>query len=213
VAEIRFNDYALSAAPEIGGAVTKLTWRGLDLLRPATGAADPLQTSCFPLAPYANRIAHGAFTFQGKRIQLALNFGDHPHALHGHAWQRPWRLEETSASRMRLSFDYTPGDWPWVYRAEQVFELDESGALLSLSLQNRADTPMPASIGFHPYFPRPRGAVLKAGVRGFRRSLLHRLAPFRVTLAKRGARNLHHGDAGISFSAYLSPRRGDLPLH
>jgi aldose 1-epimerase len=165
--EIRLKDYALCARPEIGGSIARLTWRDVDLLRPTPeGATDPLQTSCFPLAPFANRIAHGAFMFGGRAIELALNIADHPHALHGHAWQRPWRLEEASRERIRMRFEYAPGDWPWAYRAEQIFELGDNGARLTLSLQNCGQSPMPASIGFHPYFLRPPGAVLRGDVSG-----------------------------------------------
>lgn len=167
MADLAHGDYGLSAAPELGGAVTRLTWRGRDLLRPApAGVSDILQTSSFALAPFANRIAQGAFTFEGRAVQLAPNFGDHPHALHGHGWQRAWSLDEAGPARLRMSYVYEPGDWPWPYHCTQELELDDSGAMFSLALHNRADTPMPASLGFHPYFLRTPGAELIANVSG-----------------------------------------------
>lgn len=157
--------YELSALPHLGGAVTRLAYEGAALLRPSPeDASDVLQTAMFPLAPYANRIAHGRFTFAGRGVVLDRNFGEHPHVLHGHAWQHAWQAAKTSAASAEMTFEYAPGDWPWAYRAAQRIELDDSGALFALTLQNQSDEPMPASIGFHPYFPRPARTTLQADV-------------------------------------------------
>jgi aldose 1-epimerase len=159
--------YALALRPKIGGAVSWFAWNGVDVFRRApTDAGSVLDMGMFPLAPYANRIKHGRFSFDGRDVQLALNHGDHPHALHGHAWQRPWQVAEADAHRAVLSFAYRPGDWPWAYACEQRIELDETSALFTLTLRNASDTPMPASFGFHPYFPRRRHTRLTANIRG-----------------------------------------------
>lgn len=157
--------YKLALRPTIGGAVSWFAWNGVDVFRRApTDAASVLDMGMFPLAPYANRIKHGRFSFEGRDVQLALNHGDHPHALHGHAWQRPWKVAEADAHRAVLSFVYVPGDWPWAYACEQRIELDETGALFTLTLRNTSDTSMPASFGFHPYFPRRRQTRLTANI-------------------------------------------------
>ena len=44
------------------------------------------------------------------------------------------------------------GEWPWDYRAEQRFTLDESGLTLALTCRNVANEPMPCGLGQHPYF-------------------------------------------------------------
>lgn len=159
--------YALALRPAVGGAVSWFAWNGVDVFRRAPPSeAAVVEMGMFPLAPYANRIAHGRFSFEGRRVQLALNHGDHPHALHGHAWQRPWEVIEVSAHRAVLRFAYAPGDWPWAYECEQTVELSETEALFSLMLRNVSDAAMPASFGFHPYFPRRRHTLLSASVSG-----------------------------------------------
>lgn len=159
--------YALALRPAIGGAVSWFAWNGVDVFRrAATASASVLDMSLFPLAPYANRIRRGRFHFAGRDVRLELNHGDHPHALHGHAWQRAWQVVETDAHRALLRFAYAPGDWPWAYLCEQRIELDEAGALFTLTLCNMSDAPMPASFGFHPYFPRRRATRLTAKVAG-----------------------------------------------
>lgn len=165
--DLAADEYRLSLAPALGGAVTRFTWRGRDVLRPSPpNVSDILQTASFPLAPYANRIAHGRFTFGGRAVQLALNFGDHPHALHGHAWQRPWRVAKSSTDRATLEFAYEPGDWPWAYSVKQDVVLGRDGLKLTLSICNGDGAPMPSSFGFHPYFPRAPETVLQADVHG-----------------------------------------------
>jgi aldose 1-epimerase len=170
-AALSFGDYALTLAPWMGGAATSLTWRGKHLLRPSPAApSHAVQTACFAMAPYANRIASGRFVFEGREVRLAPNFFDHKHPLHGSAWLERWRVEREAKDRITLAYAYAPGDWPWPFSCRQSVSLDGEGALFELTIRNDADTPMPLSFGFHPYLPRPRGAILRARVDGVWRS-------------------------------------------
>jgi aldose 1-epimerase len=154
--------WELGFLPALGGAIGTLRYRGEDILRPTPdGAADPLDSACFPLVPYANRIAGGRFVFGGRTIQLPLNFGGHPNSLHGIGWQRAWTVAETRPGRARLEHRHGGDGWPWRYRAEQLFELDEDGLRVRLTLTNKASEPMPAGIGLHPYFAIRPGTVLR----------------------------------------------------
>lgn len=124
------------------------------------------QTSCYPLIPYSNRIAQGRFSFEGVEHRLALNFGDHPHSIHGNAWQKPWQVMEAGEASCRLVFVHNPrGDeargWPFAYRAEQLFELSPNGLMLTLMLENEDHRAMPAGLGLHPFFPRRPGVRLQ----------------------------------------------------
>ncbi len=129
------------------------------------------QTSSYPLIPYSNRIAQGRFPFGGVEHRLALNFGDHPHSVHGNAWQRPWQVAEAEEARCRLTLAHDPaGDgasaWPFAYRAEQVFELDADGLTLTLALENADGRAMPAGMGLHPFFPKRSGVRLQFAADG-----------------------------------------------
>jgi aldose 1-epimerase len=155
--------WELELLPALGGAIGALRHRGEDVLRPTPdGATDPLQSACFPLVPYANRIAGGRFNFAGRDVQLPLNFGDHPNSLHGVGWQRAWTVLESSADRAVLAQNHDGGDgWPWAWHAEQLFELDKGGLSVTLTLTNKAREPMPAGIGLHPYFAIQPGTLLR----------------------------------------------------
>ena len=161
------GDHELEIAPQLGGAVTAMRWRLQDVLRPAgMSASHAIETASFPMAPYANRIAFGRFAFGGRQVQLERNLFDQPHALHGAAWLAPWRVEDVSRGHAVLSRQFEPSDWPWRFSCRQQFNLDDEGARLALSVRNEDDAAMPLSFGFHPFFLRTPGAVLRAGVSG-----------------------------------------------
>ena len=62
--ELGAGDWEAELRPETGGAIAALRYRGTDVLRPMpAGSDDVLQASCFPLAPYCNRIRDGRFGF------------------------------------------------------------------------------------------------------------------------------------------------------
>ena len=162
------GDWAVALRPDLGGAVASLTWQGRDILRPTPAeATDPLDTACFPLVPYANRIAGGRFAFGGREAALEVPPRFAPNALHGDGWRAPWRVLRSDADGVELAFDQAAGAWPWAYEARQVFTLSRSGLTIALSIRNTDRAPMPAGLGLHPYFPaRPcsRLTVEAAGV-------------------------------------------------
>jgi aldose 1-epimerase len=147
--------WVLELLPELGGAIGALRHAGRDVLRPTPAdARDPLETGCFPLVPYANRIANGRFAFGGQEYRLPLNFGEHPHSLHGLGWHAEWTVAEANADQATLIHTHDGGaGWPWAYRAAQRFVLAPSEMRVELSLTNVSDAPMPAGLGLHPYFP------------------------------------------------------------
>ncbi len=153
----------LVLAPEVGGAIAAFTVAGRDVLRPtAAGASDALFTASFPLVPFCNRIPNGRFAFEGREVVLPPNLGDHPHALHGQGWRAAWTVEMAGGGEAVLSYAHAPDAWPWAYRAEQRFVVGETGFRVELSVINTGETPMPAGLGFHPYFPRRDGERLTA---------------------------------------------------
>lgn len=168
---LRRGDTDVTLAPEAGGGIAAFRWQGVDVMRPAGDTAlanlDPLGLASFPLVPWSNRIAYGRFMWEGREVQLPLNFGEHPHAIHGHCWQRPWEVEAQDATSATLSYDYEAAEWPWSYRAEQRFELVDDGFDVRLSVENRSDRPMPAGLGHHPYYLKTPGMRLEAHLEGW----------------------------------------------
>lgn len=101
-----------------------------------------------------------------EAYQLPLNFGDHPHSIHGVGWQLSWRLKRQAPDRIVLELAYDGAGWPFAFHATQTVALDGATLHHELTLTNRADVPAPAGLGMHPYFPRHGRATLTADVHG-----------------------------------------------
>jgi aldose 1-epimerase len=141
--------------PGCGGAIREFACGDIEVLRKTAGDAsdDPLQFASFPLVPYANRIARGRFVAAGRSVQLPPNWDGDPYPLHGQGWRTHWQVVACGACDATLRFEGGGDDWPWRYCAEQRFHLAEGALSMELSVRNLADSPMPAMLGFHPYFP------------------------------------------------------------
>jgi aldose 1-epimerase len=170
---LRAGDAAVELAPEAGGSVTRY-WieRGpvtREWLRPtpagALRAGHPYLAAAFPLVPYSNRIRAGRFSFRGRSVVEPLNRPPERHAIHGHGWQARWQPTEVTAATARLEYRHPAGAWPWAYHATQRFTLTPSGLTVELSLSNQSAAPMPAGLGWHPYFPRTPRVTINADVR------------------------------------------------
>ncbi|WP_008293300.1 aldose 1-epimerase [Congregibacter litoralis] len=108
--------------------------------------------ACFPLIPFANRIAHGELEFSPQR--LAANRPDlSAHPIHGYAWQAPWDLDWQKDDALQLSYDGSDDPWPCQYRASMVFALAPGELRITLKLSHRGVGEMPAGLGLHPAFP------------------------------------------------------------
>src|SRR5690606_26622678 len=147
----------------------------------APGALDrdePLDLAGYPLLPFASRICDGRFDWRGRSIQLEPNLPFRDEVIHGQSWRQPWSTQRTDDRTWVLETAYTPADWPWAYHASQRFVLLPNGLALTLSVTNDADEPMPAGLGWHPYFHRP-GARLSMATVGRFVGELDALAPER----------------------------------
>lgn len=144
VLDLRAGDARVVVRPEHGGRLGSVQVAGRELL--VTGhELGPIYWGSYPMAPWAGRIRHGAFSFAGTAHQLPL--AAPPHALHGVVFDRPWRVDGPDA----LSIDLDER-WPFRGRVRQRFAVRENGLDVEMTLE--ADEPMPAVMGWHPWFRR-----------------------------------------------------------
>ncbi len=156
---LKNGDLEVCLCPSLGGALAGFSAAGIPLLREWNGEASVRRMASYPLVPYSNRIANGRFDFDGQTRSLRLNFGDHPHPLHGLGWQREWKLEQTSEASAVMTLAHRPeqdgaADWPWAFDATQTFVLTGTSLTVTLAYHNLADSVVPVGLGWHPYFPR-----------------------------------------------------------
>jgi aldose 1-epimerase len=150
-------------APALGGSIAGLWLDDIPVLRSTPGPKLRLARAAgsYPLLPFSNRVGHATLPWAGRTHALLANNPPEPHAIHGVGWERPWSLLAVGATQARLAYSH-PGDasWPFAFAAEQVFELSGQGLALHMTLTNQSDAPVPAGLGWHPYFvKRPDGRL------------------------------------------------------
>ncbi len=158
------GDMLLELDPCAGGAVSKLMHRDLDVLRPAPErvgpAFDPLQYGAFPMVPFVGRIHEAHFSIGDRDIELHANLPPESHAIHGHGWQDVWKVDSQSKTLATLRYHHAADAWPWSYTALQTFKLSDNHLTVDLSVENLSDMPMPAGLGWHPYFSRKDATLI-----------------------------------------------------
>lgn len=168
---LRRGELRLQLAPAAGGSIARFDRvTGGDvvpLMRGATGrCADALESACFPLVPFANRIRGGRFVCDGREVRLSPNMPPDASPLHGQGWRAAWTLEHADAASARMAFEHDAGEWPWSYRATLQLALDDRGLSVTLACENRSRDRMPCGLGLHPYFPCSADTLLDADVDG-----------------------------------------------
>lgn len=164
----------LEVAPDSGASVVGLEARVGDLWVPvlretppqAVEERDTSLMACFLLAPWSNRIADARFVFRGVNHQLRPNTPE-GYAIHGDVRKRPWRTEAVSPAEASFIFDSRdfpdaraggtaaePVNFPFPFACRLVYALEDSTLVVSATLSSHAREPMPAGLGFHPYYRR-----------------------------------------------------------
>ncbi len=140
----------IELSPGEGGRLASFRFTNRELL--VTRGPGPIWWGCFPMVPFAGRIRHGRLTFEGRDHELERRMP--PHAIHGTVLDRAWSVESSNATSAVLSIDLGPG-WPFDGRVVQELRLEPDHLAATLRLE--AGEPMPASIGWHPWFRRRPG--------------------------------------------------------
>jgi aldose 1-epimerase len=161
---LRHEDMQLTLDAARGGSILEFNWRDRLIFRPTPRSAgtNPFALACFPMIPYANRIAHGRFDFGRRAVHLKRNWEGDPHPLHGQGWCSTWQVSAATASSVLLMFEGGADEWPWHYLAEQHLQLSQNLLSVRLSIENLARSPMPVMLGLHPYFCASDQAQLQA---------------------------------------------------
>ncbi len=160
---------SLTISPSNGGGIVSFEGLGEPILMPAPDQITaPTDLAAFVLLPYCNRIAHGHARFGNQSLQLTPPLAGEPHALHGEGWRSAWEVKALREEIVELSFVHKPtnGTWPWAFEATQHYGLSANRLVHCLEVLNKSERPMPAGLGFHPYFPRKKGDTFAAQVGG-----------------------------------------------
>jgi len=161
----------VALVPQIGGSVSSLRWRGIDLMRRLSEddrrSGNVLGVAMFPMTPYANRIAGNAFDFGARRWQVLPNNPPEKFNVHGSGWQHAWDVTGAGAANATLSLDIAAGAEPYSYRATQAFAVSDEGLSVTMTLTSTGPVAMPFGFGLHPWFDRDPDVTVQFNARRF----------------------------------------------
>ncbi|HJQ93550.1 MAG TPA: aldose epimerase [Candidatus Thermoplasmatota archaeon] len=114
------------------------------------------------LIPFPGRLAAGAYTFEGRRLELPKNDKEGPNAIHGFVRSKAWAEGPRSPSSAQFATRIAEADHPgYPFDLEVVvgYELLATGLACAFVVRNSGDGPAPVGAGFHPYVLAPGGSV------------------------------------------------------
>jgi aldose 1-epimerase len=159
---IQTDRLRLEIDPAVGAGVTDFSLRHAGawqaLMRPAPGRPGFNDVGCYLLAPWSNRIAGARFVWRSREHALRADWPDGT-AIHGLVKDRPWRIAERTPLTATLELDSRDQEdlaFPWAFSARVRYEVTSDALSVRLGVCNASSDaePMPAGLGFHPFFPR-----------------------------------------------------------
>ncbi len=104
------------------------------------------------LAPWPNRLADGAYRFDGVAAQAPLNEPARRTAIHGLVRWMPWRMVGRAQNRVDLECELRPSPaYPFSLRLGLEYRLGRDGLTVSAEAENIGPSDLPFGLGFHPY--------------------------------------------------------------
>lgn len=150
------NEYAIQRGstravilPEKGATVISLTKEGNEFLYcDRENLASPERPRCgIPfLFPIFGRLAQGKYAHDGREYAMEI---------HGFGHTSPWQVAGQTEDELTLvltSDERTLAMYPFRFRAELRFQVEEGMLVIHQRFENLDDQKMPYSFGFHPYF-------------------------------------------------------------
>ncbi len=143
----------LEVVPERGGIVTQWVWQDQQILYLDTERFSDPQLSVrggIPiLFPICGNLADNSYTVDNKVYQLPQ---------HGFARNLPWTvIESQTITGASLTVQLTSSEdtrtiYPWDFVLQFTYTLQGDRLTISQTTVNQSTTPMPFSLGLHPYF-------------------------------------------------------------
>jgi aldose 1-epimerase len=112
--------------------------------------------------PYSGPLFGPGFQLGGTEHRLDRNVPEEPSATHGDAWVGAFAVADEGTDSLTLAYEHQPRDgaYPFRFVGTLRYSLSEAGLTIGLEVRSIDHRPMPAGIGYHPYFPRPAGTRL-----------------------------------------------------
>ena len=159
-----FGDWQVTVAPECGGNLSCVKFRGRDIMRPFNTFEEwkkaPTNYGFATLFP-PNRIDAGKFQFDGREYSLPVNEPLRGNHVHGVALREKWQLTafDDNSLTMEFLFDEKISTYAgFSFKCKLCVKYVFHGNTFEqyFSVENLSDRRMPCGLGFHSAFAIPR---------------------------------------------------------
>ena len=149
---LRAGDYEARIVT-VGAGLAALTYRGHELIVPHRVDECPPAYLGKVLMPWPNRVAGGAYSWEGTSYDLPVDEPTFGTSLHGFVAFQDWQIDRADASCVQLSTLIAARySYPWTLLASARYSLDaRAGLAVELSATNVGQGTAPFGVGFHPY--------------------------------------------------------------
>lgn len=147
---IRVGGHSLSFDLGSGGRVSSWIFQGFELI--GARGDDPVEHGCYPMAPWAGRIAGNSFTWNDEIVHLAPNYQEF--ALHGYLLDRPVELRDRAESPDSVDIAFTTVVTEWIapVRIDMHWRIAEHEVQSTITASTHSLDPVPVVLGWHPWF-------------------------------------------------------------
>ncbi len=162
--ELTCDDAVAEIDPVDGGRIVSLVIGGVERIlsrSQARATAPPIFWGCYPMVPWAGRLANGRIPTVDGEVRLEPNLP--PAAIHGLGFDLPWSVVDQSDTAATMSCELRGRGWPFGGQAHQTVRLGPANLALELEVGGYS-RPGPAGLGWHPWFARPRTGDLELRV-------------------------------------------------
>jgi galactose mutarotase-like enzyme len=146
---------SVSIDTSAGGRLASLVLAGRErlLVEPAAGVDPAMGWGWYLMAPFVGRVYQGWVDWGGRKARLRLNDGRH--SIHGAVFDSECTITSRSGASVTLSCSLDPNKWP--FRGSVTQRIAIARGLMRLEAEIEAHEPMPAAIGWRPWFRNPGG--------------------------------------------------------
>ncbi|KHL12165.1 aldose 1-epimerase [Mumia flava] len=162
-----------------GGSLAQLRFGDEDVVVPQDGHGAHPDYRGAVLAPWPNRLADGAYVFDGSSLRLPVTEPERGTALHGLVTAIDWEVREHRADEVRVGVAVPRSEgYPFDVDVEVRYALDaELGLTVAVTGTNIGDVVAPFGCGFHPYVRHGPDDDLQVAARTYVRTDPERLLP------------------------------------
>ena len=155
------NGDALEMTPQYGACLLDLRFDGMSVLdgyRTPEELIENKWSKNVVLVPFPNRLRDGRFEHLGKTYQFDINNAATGNAIHGFGKDAPMTVKKVKVSENEASicciwqYDGSREAFPFRFTFETTMILRGGNFEMEMKIRNDNQVPMPAGLGWHPYF-------------------------------------------------------------